>query len=222
MGKSLNENSILEPELPKTQQPILPTGNNTGLFNGAFSSLTSDNIQNIGGIIGATLGVYSASSASIAQSKESKRQSTELTNSMINAENEKNYILEQIDTQLGQKMSVLGLESLKAEAKVRVATAENGITGGSNEAIRHQVFMAKAIDAGRLMNEASGQKRDLAQQMIARRSQYISNMSSVNSNNQSSMASLLSVISGAVNGYRTGATAGYSLAYNTSLLSLLK
>jgi hypothetical protein len=154
--------------------------------------------------IGSILGAWSSANDIKNTNRAILAQSRTLTENMIMQEKQKYEMLDFLDKELGAKMSEVGLEALKAEARLRTAAAETGTSGGTTDMVRRQAIMSQSLSNANLIASNRMNKFNLAQQMISHRSQYRENMASLRSKIPSTASAVLGVLSGAEGGYIKG------------------
>jgi hypothetical protein len=154
--------------------------------------------------IGSILGAWSSANDIKNTNRAILAQSRTLTENMIMQEKQKYEMLDFLDRELGAKMSEVGLEALKAEARLRTAAAETGTSGGTTDMVRRQAIMSQSLSNANLIASNRMHKFNLAQQMISHRSQYRENMASLRSKIPSTASAVLGVLSGAEGGYIKG------------------
>jgi hypothetical protein len=139
------------------------------MTKGEFSSysIASSVISGIGGVMGAR-GQGKAARANIAAKSKAIGESIEKEKTNYIAKLESSYAQQEaIDRQLGDALSLRGIEAMKAEARLRAAGASTGLSGASIEEVSAQAGYDELFDQQVLVSRARTSKDELAQQRVA-------------------------------------------------------
>jgi hypothetical protein len=130
-------------------------------------SIASSVISGISGVMGAK-GQGAAARANIAAKSKAIGESISQEKSNYITRLESSYNQQQaIDRQLGDALSLRGIEAMKASARLRAAGASTGVSGVSIEEVSKQAGYDELFDMQVLTSRARTSKDELAQQRIA-------------------------------------------------------
>jgi len=73
--------------------------------------------------------------------------------------------VEELDQVLGSKLSERSMQSLKDQARLRVASAETGTSGGTTDLAIQEAFMAEHFDKANIIASATNEQRSIQTQM---------------------------------------------------------
>jgi hypothetical protein len=105
---------------------------------------------------------------------------------------------------LGDQLSASGLESMKAEARLKAASAETGATGTSNSEAIQSAKINQLHQESAIMRSYDVQKANKQQEMIAARLNFENVLDSMVSGQQSSTSAGLQTLSAGLRGGNAG------------------
>lgn len=194
------------------------SGINLGSFNtagvgqgvsqaGAVSNVSTSGLGMVGafsGAIGSILGTMANVSAIKNRSAAIINKIEAETNSFLFETSVIEQQRKEVNRELGDMMTDVGLQGLEAEAKVRAMNASRGVSGSSVNEASINVAMKQNLANADLINKARNTDITLLRRELAKKIEFDNKTSALASGISSTSSSALGVLTGGVQGFASG------------------
>ena len=203
--------------IPRTNNEVSPVKKGGGITSGQKSGSTMGSTIPI---ITSLLGVLGTSADIDAKNEALMENMGNQAESLAYSQNVSAQQLDDLDRILGDMLSASGLETMKAESRLKAASAETGATGTSNQEAVNTAGVNQLHREASILRSYDIKKASKQSEMVAQRLGFENTLESMISGQQSTLSAGLETFGAGLQGLNLGSamlsSTGREYAYGTN------